>query len=254
MVRKTPIFLTISYYNNRRLMDKKLIFPSLTKTGQVSESILLGTILSLSGGFMDAYTYIGRGGVFANAQTGNILLLGVNLSEGRWDMALRYFLPVFAFVFGIALSDMLRYRFKDDPGMIHWRQITILAAALNLALVGFLPQPLNLLANCLVSFSCGIQVESFRKIHGTSMATTMCIGNLRSATEYFTEYAVGHNMQSGRKAGLFLGMIVVFVVGAVLGNTCVLIWKERAILVSAALLFIGFLLMFIHTDDDVYSV
>jgi uncharacterized membrane protein YoaK (UPF0700 family) len=203
---------------------------------------------------MDAYTYIGRGGVFANAQTGNILLMGVNLSEGRWDMALRYFLPVFAFVFGIALSDLLRYRFKDDPNVIHWRQITILAAALVLAGVGFIPQPLNLLANCLVSFSCGIQVESFRKINGTSMATTMCIGNLRAATEHFTEYAVGHNLQSGRKAGLFLGMIAVFVVGAVLGNTCVLIWKERAILVSAALLLIGFLLMFIHNENDVYSV
>lgn len=235
-------------------MDNKIILPKLNKTGQVSESILLGTLLSLSGGFMDAYTYIGRGGVFANAQTGNILLLGVNLSEGRWDMALRYFLPVFAFVFGIALSDMLRFRFKDDPGVIHWRQITILAAALNLVFVGFIPQALNLLANCLVSFSCGIQVESFRKIHGTSMATTMCIGNLRAATEYFTEYAIGHNLQSGRKAGLFLGMIVVFVVGAILGNSFLLIWRERAIFVSAGLLFLGFLLMFIRGEDDVYSV
>ncbi len=235
-------------------MDNQTILSHLNKTGQVSESILLGTILSLSGGFMDAYTYIGRGEVFANAQTGNILLLGVNLSEGRWDMALRYFFPVFAFVFGIALSDLLRYRFKDDPNVIHWRQITILAAALVLAMVAFIPQPLNLLANCLVSFSCGIQVESFRKINGTNMATTMCIGNLRAATEYFTEYAVGHNLRSGRKAGLFLGMIAVFVLGAVLGNTCVLIWKERAILVSAALLLIGFMLMFIHTDDEVYSV
>jgi uncharacterized membrane protein YoaK (UPF0700 family) len=235
-------------------MDNQTFLSPLNISGQVSESILLGTLLSLSGGFMDAYTYIGRGGVFANAQTGNILLLGVNLSEGRWDMALRYFLPVFAFVFGIALSDLLRYRFKDDPNVIHWRQITILAAALVLAAVGFIPQTLNLLANCLVSFSCGIQVESFRKINGTSMATTMCIGNLRAATEYYTEYAIGRNLQSGRKAGLFLGMIVVFVAGAVMGNTCVLIWKEHAIYVSAALLFIGFLLMFIHNQDDVYSV
>lgn len=203
---------------------------------------------------MDAYTYIGRGQVFANAQTGNILLLGINLSEGRWVMALRYFFPVFAFVFGIALSDILRYRFKDNPGMIHWRQITILAAALVLVLVAFIPRPLDLLANCLVSFSCGIQVESFRKINGTSMATTMCIGNLRAATEYFTEYACFHDLKAGRKSGLFLGMIVVFVVGAVLGNTCVLIWKEPAILVSAGLMFTGFLLMFIRKEDEVYSV
>lgn len=36
---------------------------------QISESIGLGTILALSGGFMDAYSYIERGKVFANAQT-----------------------------------------------------------------------------------------------------------------------------------------------------------------------------------------
>ena len=55
---------------------------------QISESIGLGTILALSGGFMDAYSYIERGKVFANAQTGNMLLFGVNLSEGCMNVLL----------------------------------------------------------------------------------------------------------------------------------------------------------------------
>ena len=45
----------------------------MQRAKQISESIELGAILALAGGFMDAYSYIGRGGVFANAQTGNIL-------------------------------------------------------------------------------------------------------------------------------------------------------------------------------------
>ena len=48
----------------------------MNKKVQISESIELGILLALSGGFMDAYSYIGRGEVFANAQTGNMLLLG----------------------------------------------------------------------------------------------------------------------------------------------------------------------------------
>ena len=44
---------------------------------QMSESIELGIVLAASGGFMDAYSYIMRDHVFANAQTGNMLLLGV---------------------------------------------------------------------------------------------------------------------------------------------------------------------------------
>ena len=54
---------------------------------------------------MDAYTYIFRGEVFANAQTGNILLLGVYLSEGNYQKALSYFFPVAAFAFGIVIAE-----------------------------------------------------------------------------------------------------------------------------------------------------
>ena len=62
----------------------------MNKKVQISESIELGILLALSGGFMDAYSYIGRGEVFANAQTGNMLLLGVHLSEGNIPAAIRY--------------------------------------------------------------------------------------------------------------------------------------------------------------------
>ena len=44
---------------------------------QMSETLFLGALLTVTGGFLDAYTYLCRGKVFANAQTGNIVLLGV---------------------------------------------------------------------------------------------------------------------------------------------------------------------------------
>ena len=50
--------------------------------GQMSESFLTAVFLSLSGGLQDAYTYLFRGKVFANAQTGNIVLLSSNLMDG----------------------------------------------------------------------------------------------------------------------------------------------------------------------------
>lgn len=51
------------------------------KHGQMSESILTAAFLSISGGLQDAYTYLFRGKVFANAQTGNIVLLSQNIME-----------------------------------------------------------------------------------------------------------------------------------------------------------------------------
>ena len=67
---------------------------------QISESIELGIILAIIGGFMDVYSYKARGKVFANAQTGNILLCGIYISEGNFTKSIQYFFPVFAFTLG----------------------------------------------------------------------------------------------------------------------------------------------------------
>ncbi|MDD7764792.1 MAG: YoaK family protein [Peptoniphilaceae bacterium] len=50
---------------------------------------------------MDAYSYLLRGEVFANAQTGNMLLFGVYASKGNLTMCLKYALPISFFTFGI---------------------------------------------------------------------------------------------------------------------------------------------------------
>ena len=47
---------------------------------QMSESFLTAALLSISGGLQDVYTYIARGHVFANAQTGNIVLLSQTIT------------------------------------------------------------------------------------------------------------------------------------------------------------------------------
>ena len=72
--------------------------------GQMSESFLIAGILSISGGLQDAYTYMYRGKVFANAQTGNIVLLSANIMDGRWDKVLHYLVPLCAFALGVLAS------------------------------------------------------------------------------------------------------------------------------------------------------
>lgn len=216
---------------------------------QVSESMELGAILALSGGFMDAYSYICREEVFANAQTGNILLFAVHLSTGNLSESFRYLCPVLAFAFGIALASMVRHPFQYNQ-KIHWRQITVLSEAIILLCVAFIPQSMNLLANSLISFACGIQVESFKKINGYSMATTMCIGNLRTATQSVCDSVYLKDRALRKKGFLYYGVIGIFALGAVIGNLCVGFWGEKAILVSSALLLVGFIMMFIRHDDQ----
>ena len=223
----------------------------MERAKQTSESIELGVLLALAGGFMDAYSYIARDGVFANAQTGNILLVGVNLSGGDLMRAGRYFFPVLAFALGIMLADLIHERFSS---LFHWRQLTVFLEAVILLGVSFIPGTANLVANCLTSFACGMQVESFRKIHGHGIATTMCIGNLRSALQSVDDYIITHNKGFLENGLLYFGVILTFVAGAVLGNLCIGWLGLHAIAVAAALLAGCFLIMFIDREGRTKKV
>lgn len=217
---------------------------------QISESIRLGILLALSGGFMDAYSYLERGRVFANAQTGNMLLMGVNLAEGNLRAMVDYLFPVLAFALGIFLAEVIHVR---ETNLLHWRQTAVLLEALILIGVSFFPLSMNLPANSLTSFACGIQVECFRKIHGHGIATTMCIGNLRSGTENLHHFLHTREISALRNAALYYGVILCFIIGAVIGNFVIKILGIKAILICSALLFAVFLMMFIDREKRLTS-
>ncbi len=213
------------------------------QTRQMSESIRLNSVLAVSGGFMDAYSYLQRDHVFANAQTGNILLFGVNLSEGNFYTSLRYLLPFMSFAFGILLAEEVRMRHVGHR-FFHWRQVAVLIEALILAGVSFIPLSVNNLANALTSFACGIQVQSFRKTHGNSMATTMCIGNLRSGVHNLCHYMHTRERKYLSNAFIYFDIILCFVIGAIAGSRFVGLWGIRSILFSSVLLICSLIMMF----------
>lgn len=78
-----------------------------TSQKQMSESFWTITFLTLSGGFQDAYTYFSRGKVFANAQTGNMVLMAANVVNGDISGFLRYLFPVLAFSLGIICASLI---------------------------------------------------------------------------------------------------------------------------------------------------
>ena len=88
---------------------------------QMSESFFLTAILAIVGGFLDSYSYLMRGHVFANAQTGNIVLFGVNLQKRDFTQAFYYFVPILAFAVGVILVEIIKHFYKEEH-KIHWRQ------------------------------------------------------------------------------------------------------------------------------------
>lgn len=209
----------------------------------MSETMLLAVLLTLAGGFQDAYSYNCRDKVFANAQTGNIVLLGQNLAQGNWEAAVRYLIPLGAFVLGVYVTEWVHYHYKEYE-KIHWRQIVLAIEAGILIAVGFFPQSCNMFANGIMSFACAMQVNSFRKFRGIPCATTMCIGNMRSGTEYLCRYHLTKDPQLKRKSLHYYTIILIFAAGAAAGAMASIAFGERAIWFSAFFLLLGFLFMF----------
>ena len=214
----------------------------------MSESSGLGVLLAVVGGYLDAYTYICRGRVFANAQTGNIVLLGVNFANGSYKGAVYYLIPILAFTLGIILVEFIKDKFKEYP-KIHWRQIVVLFEILVLLVAGFMPMGnMDLAVNVAVSFVCAMQVECFRKLNGNAFATTMCTGNLRSAAELLYRYKQTKDSDMVKRSLKYYAVILFFISGALIGTLVSSVLAEKAVWVCCGILAIGFAAMFIEKN------
>lgn len=214
-----------------------------SRTRQMSETFCNNVFLALSGGFQDAYTYNTRAEVFSNAQTGNIVLMSQHLMAGEWSTGLRYLFPVLAFAFGVLVVEQIQSRFKYAKHL-HWRQGILLAEIMILFLVGWMPSQWNSIATVLVSFSCAMQVQAFRKMDGYAYASTMCIGNLRSGTAAFSVYLRERKPEQLKQAMTYFAIIFVFAMGAGIGGNLSAKYGIRTIWFSCLLLFVSFFLMF----------
>ena len=214
----------------------------------VPQRLILGCVLAFTGGFLDIYTYLIRGGVFANAQTSNLIFLGLRLMEGDWPQALNYFAQVASYVVGILVAGVVKRRI-GTKGNLHWRQIVIFAEFILVTIIGYIPasfppEPVNVI----VAFICSVQVASFDSLEGTSFATTMCTGNLRQMGEHILAFVVDKRPGALRGVFKYVAIIVSFVMGAVIGTFFVAEMQEEAIWICCYTLF--FVLSYLLVMED----
>lgn len=210
---------------------------------QPSDTFAVAALLAVAGGFLDAYTYLCRGGVFANAQTGNMVLLAVRASEGRWREAAAYLAPILAFALGVLVAEGVR-TYQHSRGPFHWRHTVLGAEILVLAAASLLPTGgLDGVVNVSVSFVCALQVEAFRKVRGYPFASTMCTGNLRSGTEALYHGVLAHDRDLLHRGGCYFGVIACFLAGAALGGVLAPRFPQGAVLAAALFQLAAFALM-----------
>jgi uncharacterized membrane protein YoaK (UPF0700 family) len=202
----------------------------------IEKSVPFGVLLAVVGGFLEAYTFITRGGVFANAQTGNIIRLGIYASEGQWSQALIHIPPILAFVAGVVVAEWIRNRPSHRSGL-DWESRVLLFEMTVLLAIGLLPQAVpNIVVTVAVSFACSVQVSSFRTLVDSPYATTMSTGNLRSASQAAYVAITTGDRAAAIKAIRYFTIILAFISGGFIGGLVTMAAGVRAVWVAALIL------------------
>src|ERR1700733_12559328 len=103
---------------------------------RTSATLQFALLLTLANGFLDTYTYLARGGVFANVQTGNVIFFALDLSERKPTAALAHVWPILAFIAGVGLAAHIKSG-RVDALVAHPLRWIMGVQAVALAVIGF---------------------------------------------------------------------------------------------------------------------
>ena len=189
------------------------------RTGVPERSLPVAGLLSLSGGFLDAFTYVGHGGVFANAMTGNVIFLGLFASSGAWDRALAHLEPIVAFLAGIVAAHLLRL-FASAREARSLPRICLGLEILFLAGVALLPASVPDVPIVLgIAFVAALQNSSFTHVRDWPYNSVVTTGNLRKFAESLLAGTVPRrNRLMLEQAQVFGAVCLCFLGGAVIGG------------------------------------
>jgi len=205
----------------------------------IEEGMAVTALLSTVGGFLDAYSYLLMGGVFANAQTGNVVLLALSLLEVPAVTFLKFLLPILAFVVGVVVAEAFRH---VEFLQVRSRGVlcVVVLEVVVLGVLGFVAPALSpWTVNAMVSMVAGVQASSFKKVKKSPFATTMVTGNIRSATELLVRFVLHRDRTALIQARTYLMIVGAFVVGACVGAVAALRLGTSSIFLCCGLLAIA---------------
>jgi uncharacterized membrane protein YoaK (UPF0700 family) len=195
-------------------------------------SLATGSVLMLATGFVDAYTFLQHGHVFAQAQTGNLVLIAIGAFDPTIVAFWRPLVPYLAFVVGVAVVwGWSRWRGTPGPQLATLGlQVVVLVA------VGFLPAGvLSVVVTAAVGLGAGMQIAAFQGVGRASFTTTvMTTNSMRTVNAALTALTTA-DAEDRAVARAYATALAGFVAGAFLGAFLTTWWGERAAWVDAGL-------------------
>lgn len=189
-------------------------------------------VLIVVAGFFGAYTYLLRGNVFCNAQTGNVVLMGMALGARKWSEALYYLIPISAYLMGAFVSELLPNPIKHRLP-IRWDTLLIAIEMLVVLGLGFVPESAPVqISQVAINFIASMQYNTFRQAEGVPMATTFATNHIRQiGVGLAKEVKHLHTKNRSHREKLLqhFEMLMFFLIGAVVGTVLCNIFVGKAI-------------------------
>jgi uncharacterized membrane protein YoaK (UPF0700 family) len=210
--------------------------PTSPNDTERTRSLWFALLLTLANGFLDAHTYIARGGVFANVQTANVIFGAIDTSQQEWAAALAHLWPLLAFVAGVTLASHIKSGrvARAVPRPLVW---TMAIQAVALAVIGFVPASVpHSYVTVPISFLAAMQIGLFRNIGDLAYLPVATTGNLMRFVEAGYDGFVGKNAGSRKAFGVYGALILAFASGALIGAIASRAWGVHAIWLPAAFL------------------
>ena len=201
-----------------------------------TRTLWFALLLTLANGFLDAHTYIARGGVFANVQTANVIFFAIDSSEGKWTAALAHVWPLLAFIAGMALASHIKSGRVERlvPHALRW---TMGVQAVVLGIIGFVPASVpHSYVTVPISFLAAMQIGLFRNIGDLAYLPVATTGNMMRFMESGYDAFVEKHAESRRACGVYGALIAAFAIGALIGSVASLAWGVHAIWLPAGFL------------------
>ncbi|HEX2401594.1 MAG TPA: YoaK family protein [Mycobacterium sp.] len=210
-----------------------------------TRSLWFALLLTLANGFLDAHTYLARGGVFANVQTANVIFGAIDTSKREWVLALAHLWPLLAFIAGVGLASFIKAGRVERivPKPLRW---TMAVQAVALAIIGFVPASVpHSYVTVPISFLAAMQIGLFRNIGELVYLPVATTGNLMRFVEAGYDGFVEKHAESRRAFGVYGTLILAFAVGALIGAIASRAWGVHAIWLPAGFLAITLCLFII---------
>jgi uncharacterized membrane protein YoaK (UPF0700 family) len=214
---------------------------------KTTTTLRFALLITLASGFLDSYTFLVRGGVFANVQTANVILMGIGLSDRHWAQALLHLWPVLAFLLGVILAVHIKSG-RVDHLLAHPIRWTIGLQALVLAVVGFVPTSVShTYVTVPIAFCTAMTITMFRTIGDLGYFAVATTGNLMHMVEY--GYAASVDKRADAVSAFFTYARVAgtFAVGALVGAVATQLFDARAVWLAAG--FLAVTLVFFVVDE-----